>query len=531
MSKQTIIPWRWVTPLDGSLDGSLAPQLARVDALRVAWEEFIGHVSPEEFAEARRRSLRRHAIETGIIERLYDVSWGVTEAFVAEGLTREVAEREEGGLDEDALTTIRTQFEALEFLADAVREGQDLTINFIKQLHVAITRNQATYEARDAYGQLVQPLLRHGQWKQHDNHVHLEDGALLEYTPHEHVAAEMERLVELYRGTEDEHPLVRAAWIHHRFIGVHPFEDGNGRVARALVLLVLLRAGYAPLVVDRTRRAEYLDALGAANEGHLQPLVSLFADLERIAMRSELQRSAAVGASPVDVARGYAERLRDIKLGTDRARAAAVSSLARDVQDRLDEQLDRLGNDLRSAFSEIDPAAYAKVIKASPPEPEVEDEDRDDRREVEEREDPSKQAEVRLADGAQEPLDPARYWYAQLVEAAKATNFFANLSDGSWWVRLRLVVLKQELRFVVATQKVGQGETGVLAVTVFAELVPPHGTEEDSRPLPVPLFVPTSADSVTLDQTDSVDDRWTEICDLVERSLAAAVAQFGQQLG
>ena len=72
---------------------------------------------------------------------------------------------------------------------------------------------------------------------------------------------EMERLVELHGQNAHLHPIILAAWLHHRFIRIHPFQDGNGRVARALVLLVLLRQDYAPLVVDRRRRDEYLRAL------------------------------------------------------------------------------------------------------------------------------------------------------------------------------------------------------------------------------------------------------------------------------
>jgi Fic family protein len=491
-----IVPWREVEPL-GELNGALAPLLATVDTLRGAWKEFIEQVSEEEFAEARRRSLRRHAIETGIIERLYDVSWGVTEALVAEGLTLEAAERE-GGLDDAALATIRAQFDALELIASVAREGRDLTVFFVKQLHDAITRNQATYDATDALGRAVQLPLQHGEWKSQPNHVVREDGSLLQYTPPEHVQAEMERLIALSDDTADAHPLVRASWLHHRFIRIHPFEDGNGRVARALVLLVLLRADYAPLVVDRTRRADYLRALDAANDGDLSHLVRLFGELEIVALRSELERPAAfarVGTGPVEVARGYAERLRGIQIGSYEARATAVASLAEDVQQRVEIELRRLGGELRDAFVNVDPIARMTVAKAAPPEP------------------------------------AARWWYAQLVRAAQAANFFANLSEGSWWVRLGLVVLGHELRFGVAIQKVGHGETGVLAVTTFAELVPPRDEQDESRPLFIQLFSPTSGDSVTLNQNDSVEDRWQEICDLIERTLSASVAEFGRLLG
>lgn len=516
MSEPITLPWSWVTPLD-DVNGALEVELAKLDAYREAWEEFIGRLSEDEFAETRRRTLTRHAIETGIIERLYVASHGVTEALVAEGLVREVAERAEGELvegelKEDAFVTIETQFEALEFLAGSVKAGRTLSVSFIKQLHVAITRNQPTFKARDTLGRPGELRLRHGEWKRQNNHVLRDDGSLLQYTPYEHVDAEMDRLVDLYAEMDDSHPIVRAAWLHHRFIGVHPFEDGNGRIARALVLLVLLQARWAPLVVEGSRRTEYLDKLDAANGGDLAPLVRFFADLERRALVSELQRSVTVGPTAVDVARGYAERIRAEQTAADEIRATEASALASELQIRIERELSRLGEELRSAFVDVDHAAHQNVLPKSPPEPE------------------------------------ARYWYAQLVRAAKAANFFANLAEGTWWVRLRLVVLGQELRYVVATQKVGHGETGILAVTIFSELVPPRvtprvgggddqtqasGADEEvgAGPAAVLLFSSSSEDLITLSHTDSVDDRWVDVCELVERTLTASVAEFGRLLG
>jgi len=77
------------------------------------------------------------------------------------------------------------------------------------------------------------------------------------------VQAEMDNLVawhlaHMERGVSPE---VEAAWLHHRFTQIHPFQDGNGRVSRALVTYVLMRADLLPLVIDRDRRTEYLDAL------------------------------------------------------------------------------------------------------------------------------------------------------------------------------------------------------------------------------------------------------------------------------
>src|SRR5262249_8689843 len=208
---------------------------------------------------------------------------------VAEGLSTEVANRA-GGIPEETLQLIRDQYDALEFLTSLAQEGTELSVYLIRQLHQIITRHQYTYEARNQFDRVFQRPLRHGEWKQQPNHVRRPDGSVLEYAPPEHVQSELERLVAVHRESAGAHPLGPAAWLHHRFIQIHPFEDGNGRVARALTLLVLLLDHYAPLVVDRRDRESYIAALDVANDGDLSVLVRLFGRLE-IAARSERGRA------------------------------------------------------------------------------------------------------------------------------------------------------------------------------------------------------------------------------------------------
>jgi hypothetical protein len=144
----------------------------------------------------RRRSLRRHAIETGILERLYDAEWGVTEALVAEGLTAGVAARE-GGVTDDALRVIQGQFQALSHLADSARQICPLSVSFIRQLHAALCGTQATYEAKDQFGGIVQRRLRLGAWKESANRAITDDGRVVEFTPPEQVAVEIERMLQI----------------------------------------------------------------------------------------------------------------------------------------------------------------------------------------------------------------------------------------------------------------------------------------------------------------------------------------------
>lgn len=495
MSDEVRLRWAEVEPL-GVINGELNNVLANVDTLREAWELALAHASDGEFKEARRRSLRRHAIETGIIERLYD-DLGITETLVVEGLTAEVA-ASKGVLDDNALKIIKSQYDALEFLADTARNDTVLSLHFIRQLHHAICRTQTTYKAHDTFGQIRQVPLNHGTWKTQPNYVEREDGTLLEYTPPDHVQMQMERLLELYEQTADKHPVVRSAWLHHRFIRIHPFEDGNGRVARALTMLVLLRARYAPLVVGHNQKAVYIKALDQANDGDLRDLVRFFARLEEIALRSELELPAeptAEGSGALAVARAHAQRLRAHQQAELTELATKAEILAEALHARVVAYVEELGVGIRDQFREADPDAKSHVTQATP---------RD---------------------------DEAKYWQIQIIRTAREAGFFTNLSEGSWWARLHLTVLGETLRFVVVIQRVGRGETGVLAVTVFAESVTPRPSENDERPLPTPLIESTPTDSVTLVFSDEPDARWVEVCELIDRTLAAAVTTFARQLG
>lgn len=65
---------------------------------------------------------------------------------------------------------------------------------------------------------------------------------------------------------KDNHPVVYAAKLHKEFVFIHPFVDGNGRVARLLMNLALMQAGYIIAVIPPLKRSEYISALEKAHK-------------------------------------------------------------------------------------------------------------------------------------------------------------------------------------------------------------------------------------------------------------------------
>lgn len=70
------------------------------------------------------------------------------------------------------------------------------------------------------------------------------------------------------------HPVERATLAHHRLAAIHPFIDGNGRTARLVMNLLLMRNGYPPTIILRVNRRQYYRALAQADGGNEAPLVN-----------------------------------------------------------------------------------------------------------------------------------------------------------------------------------------------------------------------------------------------------------------
>ena len=230
------------------------------------------------------------AIETGVLEGLYEPSHNITETLVRKGFSEENLHLENlEDLDvepQHLLNVLGDHLDAITMISTDIHKKRPITKHAIRELHAQITAHQETHAAVDMLGKPVQRRLRRGVWKDFPNNPMRPDGTVHLYAPPEQVDPQMELLLELYGQYRDtHHPLLTGAWLHHRFIQIHPFVDGNGRTARSLLFWHLERAGWLPALIHRIDRDAYLYGMDRADAGDLSVLVDFFIAMTRKSIR------------------------------------------------------------------------------------------------------------------------------------------------------------------------------------------------------------------------------------------------------
>ena len=230
-----------------------------------------------------REQRRAFALENGQIEQLYTLRRGVTEQLIVEGLECvRGAHTLEGVLEDETLQGLLTDQEsALEMTFALVTGERPLGHSSLKELHHLLTRHQAGAPGIDSRGRRVQIDLLRGEYKIRPNNPRREDGLIHEYCPPEQVRSEMDRLFGMYEEFKAK-PLpteVRAAWLHHRYVQIHPFQDGNGRTGRLLMAYEFARNHEFAPIIAAAEKPTYLDMMQAGDQGigGVRRLASYFA--------------------------------------------------------------------------------------------------------------------------------------------------------------------------------------------------------------------------------------------------------------
>ena len=175
----------------------------------------------------------------------------------------------------------------LNMMQEQAASEYPMTETFIRQLHQTILREDYTVYRQLPGGQQTSYVVHAGVYKTRPNSVITRTGERFEYASPEETPALMTDLVSWYQEEEEKGELSLAelcALFHYRYIRIHPFEDGNGRIARLLVNFILTRHHYPMIVVKSSDKDNYLNALSIC-DGFVgtSPSEGAHADISKIA--------------------------------------------------------------------------------------------------------------------------------------------------------------------------------------------------------------------------------------------------------
>ena len=147
---------------------------------------------------------------------------------------------------------------AIDLIFGLVNKKDPISANDLFSLHTAVQ----TQRVVDIY----RPV---GNWKKEPNRAEVvigDDQKIIEYSP----PHQIQELMSLWLSFLNEHmnstitkkdAIEAYAKLHLAFVHIHPFYDGNGRMARLLSNLPVIKAGFPPIVILKTDRYEYIQVL------------------------------------------------------------------------------------------------------------------------------------------------------------------------------------------------------------------------------------------------------------------------------
>ncbi len=147
---------------------------------------------------------------------------------------------------------------AFDFLYELINHETPLTETYLKQIHALIIGDDTS--------------LGPGEYRNIGVVIMGSD-----HTPPEpfEVPIKMRDLFDWIKQNENNNPIIVGAIAHHEMVKIHPFKDGNGRTARLLLNLILLKNGFPICNIKRDERPDYYAALSLADDSEYEPIVEV----------------------------------------------------------------------------------------------------------------------------------------------------------------------------------------------------------------------------------------------------------------
>ncbi len=263
---------------------------------RVSKLRETGRLSPEALKHIR-KFFRIKNIHHSIAIEGSRLSYGETELVVEQGLTISGKPLRDS-LEAKNLSHALDFFESL-----ATRTDEPITMHDIRQIHQAIMKDTDRENA--------------GKYRQGDVQI---TGSGFKPPPYLHVPGKLEVFEKWVKSTSapgtslSVDPVILAAVAHSWFVYIHPFADGNGRTARILMNLILMRYGYPISIITRDDRQRYYDALEESQSSDLTPFISLLCDSVSESL-DQYEQAVSEQRETLEWARSLMARVEERELG------------------------------------------------------------------------------------------------------------------------------------------------------------------------------------------------------------------------
>ena len=269
------ITLNWEQILDRYLKMSKLTSLEQIDKLK-GWLDSLRPLSPIIIEELKKVYDVRFTYNSNAIEG-NTLTQSETELVLSKGITV-------GGKTLQEHLEVIGHKEAIDYVETLAQQAQIIGEWKIKQIHNLILRKIAPEEA--------------GRYPQLDVKV---AGTNYLYPAHYLISQLMKDFVTWLNLEEAQnlHPVEYATVAHYRFVSIHPFRDGNGRTARLLMNLLLLRAGYPIVIISNQQRNDYINAVvyGQSNRDDASLLIDLVLDATKSSLTDTLRLIATAADS------------------------------------------------------------------------------------------------------------------------------------------------------------------------------------------------------------------------------------------
>ena len=255
-------------------------------------------------AEAEARTMQKFRLDWNYHSNNLEgnsLTYGETKALILFGITAQ-------GKPLKDHFEITGHNEAINWILEIVKGETVLTESFIRQLHTLLLKESSYKEALTPEGKPTRRKIEVGKYKSQPNHVITVTGETFYFATPEETPAKMHDLIEWFRKEKekpDVNPIILAALFHYRFIRIHPFDDGNGRVARILMNFILMQFGYPPVIIKTEDKENYYAVLRLADADELEPFIEYIA--QNLVRSLEIMIKGAKGESIEDAVEELSE--------------------------------------------------------------------------------------------------------------------------------------------------------------------------------------------------------------------------------